>query len=69
MESNHKNTYKNYFNYKLYIIINNFKERCFFKYSEVEIVPLVNNLFDKAVNSWRTTQYDYFQKLTNGIQM
>ena len=49
-------------------IINNFKERCFFKYSEVEIVPLVNNLFDKAVNSWRTTQYDYFQKLTNGIQ-
>ena len=49
-------------------IINNFKERCFFKYSEVEIVPLVNNLFDKAVNSWKTTQYDYFQKLTNGIQ-
>jgi phosphatidylinositol 4-kinase len=49
-------------------IINNFKDRCFFKYSEVEIVPLVNNLFDKAVNSWRTSQYDYFQKLTNGIQ-
>ena len=49
-------------------IINNFKDRCFFKYSEVEIVPLVNNLFDKAVNSWRTTQYDYFQKLTNDIQ-
>ena len=49
-------------------IISNFKERCFFKFSEVEIVPLVNNLFDKAVNSWRTTQYDYFQKLTNGIQ-
>ena len=50
-------------------IISNFKDRCFFKFSEVEIVPLVNNLFDKAVNSWRTTQYDYFQKLTNGIQM
>ena len=49
-------------------IINGFKERCFFRYSEVEIVPLVNNLFEKAVNSWRTTQYDYFQKLTNGIQ-
>ena len=49
-------------------IINSFKDRCFFKFSEVEIVPLVNNLFDKAVNSWRTTQYDYFQKLTNGIQ-
>ena len=49
-------------------IISSFKERCFFKFSEVEIVPLVNNLFDKAVNSWRTTQYDYFQKLTNGIQ-
>jgi len=49
-------------------IISNFKERCFFRYSEIEIVPLVNNLFDKAVNSWRTTQYDYFQKLSNGIQ-
>ena len=49
-------------------IINSFKERCFVKFSEVEIVPLVNNLFEKSVNSWRTTQYDYFQKLTNNIQ-
>jgi len=49
-------------------IITAFKERCFVKFSEVEIVPLVNNLFDKSVNSWRTTQYDYFQKLTNNIQ-
>ena len=49
-------------------IINAFKERCFVKYSEVEIVPLVNNLFEKSVNSWRTAQYDYFQKLTNNIQ-
>ena len=49
-------------------IINAFRERCFVKYSEVEIVPLVNNLFDRSVNSWRTTQYDYFQKLTNNIQ-
>ena len=49
-------------------IINAFKERCFVKYSEVEIVPLVNNLIDKSVYSWRTTQYDYFQKLTNNIQ-
>ena len=49
-------------------IINAFKERCFVKYSEVEIVPLVNNLFDRSINSWRTTQYDYFQKLTNNIQ-
>jgi phosphatidylinositol 4-kinase len=49
-------------------IINLFKERCFVKYSEVEIVPLVNNLIDRSVNSWRTTQYDYFQKLTNNIQ-
>ena len=49
-------------------IINAFKERCFVKFSEVEIIPLVNNLFDRAINSWRTTQYDYFQKLTNNIQ-
>ena len=49
-------------------IINAFKERCFVKYSEVEIVSLVNNLIERSVNSWRTTQYDYFQKLTNNIQ-
>ena len=49
-------------------IISAFKERCFVKYSEVEIVPLVNNLFERSVNSWRTTQYEYFQKLTNNIQ-
>ena len=49
-------------------IINLFKERCFIKFSEVEIVPLANNLIEKSVNSWRTTQYDYFQKLTNNIQ-
>ena len=49
-------------------IINAFRERCFVKFSEVEIVPLVNNLFERSVNSWRTTQYDYFQKLTNNIQ-
>ena len=49
-------------------IINLFKERCFIKYSEVEIVPLANNLIERSVNSWRTTQYDYFQKLTNNIQ-
>ena len=49
-------------------IINAFKERCFVKFSEVEIVPLVNNLIDKSVYSWRTTQYDYFQKLTNNIK-
>ena len=49
-------------------IINLFKERCFIKFSEVEIVPIANNLIEKSVNSWRTTQYDYFQKLTNNIQ-
>ena len=49
-------------------IINAFKERCFIKLSEVEIIPLVNNLIDKSVNSWRTTQYDYYQKLSNNIQ-
>lgn len=49
-------------------IINLFKDRCFVKYSEVEIVALADNLVEKSVNSWRTTQYDYFQKLTNNIQ-
>ena len=49
-------------------IINAFKERCFTKYTEVEIIPLASNLIDSSVNSWRTTQYDYYQKLENNIQ-
>ena len=49
-------------------IINLFKDRCFVKFSEFEIVSLADNLIERSVNSWRTTQYDYFQKLTNNIQ-
>jgi len=49
-------------------IINLFKDRCFVKFSEFEIVNLADNLIERSVNSWRTTQYDYFQKLTNNIQ-
>lgn len=49
-------------------ITNAVKERALVKFSEVEIVPIVNTLFERAINSWRTYQYDIFQKLTNNIQ-
>ena len=48
-------------------VIENFKERFLLKYTEDKAIIIIENLIDKAVSSWRTTQYDIFQKLTNGI--
>ena len=44
------------------------RERFLFKYSDTEIVSIAHNLIDRSLNSWRTTQYDMFQKFTNDIQ-
>lgn len=49
------------------IVLENFKERFLLKYTEDKAIIIIENLIDKAVSSWRTTQYDIFQKLTNGI--
>ena len=48
-------------------VVNNFRDRFLLTYSDEDILNIVYNLVDKALNSWRTTQYDIFQKLTNGI--
>ena len=48
-------------------VMDDFRSRFFLKLKEEEIMPLVDNLVTEAKNNWRTTQYDYFQKLTNGI--
>ena len=48
-------------------VVNSFRDRFLLSYNDDEILNFVYNLVDKALNSWRTTQYDIFQKLTNGI--
>jgi hypothetical protein len=44
-----------------------FKERFHANKSEEQYLKIVNELVDTSVNNWRTYQYDYFQKMTNGI--
>ena len=48
-------------------IVSNFKERFIANKSEEQYLIIVNDLVDMSVNNWRTTQYDYFQKVTNNI--
>jgi phosphatidylinositol 4-kinase len=48
-------------------VVASFKERFLTNCSDQEVINVVENLVDKAVNSWRTTYYDIFQKYTNGI--
>ena len=48
-------------------VVENFKERFLLKYTEDKAISIIEGLIEKAANSWRTTQYDIFQKLTNDI--
>ena len=48
-------------------VMRGFKERFHFEKSEMDYITVVNDLVKDARGNWRTTQYDYFQKLTNGI--
>lgn len=48
-------------------IINSFKDRFMIGKTDNEIISMVDELIYRACNSWRTYQYDIFQKLTNGI--
>ena len=48
-------------------IIQLFKERFLIGISETEVENIVEDLVDDAASSWRTTQYDFFQKFSNGI--
>ena len=49
------------------VVIENFKERFLLKYTEDKAISIIDNLIAKSAKSWRTTQYDIFQKLTNDI--
>lgn len=35
--------------------------------TEAEVEKYVDELIDSSINNWRSTKYDKFQKLTNGI--
>ena len=49
-------------------ILDKFRGRCCLGKSEVECVKIVDDLVEKSINNWRTTQYDNFQQLSNGIR-
>ena len=48
-------------------VIHNFQERFLLHLSQDKLIDAVNELIKKSAFSWRTTQYDVFQRLTNGI--
>ena len=48
-------------------IINNFKERFHINKNEYDLVKFVHELVETSLSNWRTSQYDYYQKMTNGI--
>jgi hypothetical protein len=50
------------------VIINRLFERFHTNKTEAEYIPVVDELINSSINNWRTTQYDYFQKLTNDIR-
>jgi phosphatidylinositol kinase/protein kinase (PI-3 family) len=49
-------------------VILKFIERFHANKSESEYIRIVDELIYNSLNNWRTTQYDYFQKLTNDIR-
>lgn len=49
------------------IIVNNFRDRFLLSKSDAEVVTFVDEMIKTSMNSWTTSQYDYFQKVTNGI--
>lgn len=48
-------------------IVSSFRERFNSNKSEEQYLKVVDELVETSVNNWRTSQYDYFQKMTNGI--
>ncbi len=50
------------------VIIARLVERFHTNKTEAEYIPVVQELINNCLNNWRTTQYDYFQKLTNDIR-
>lgn len=49
-------------------IISSFVERFNSNKNEMEYIKIVDELIYNSLNSWRTVQYDNFQRLTNDIR-
>ena len=50
------------------LVIRDFISRFHLEKSEKEIEELIINLVKDSIDSWRTYQYDIYQKITNGIK-
>ena len=48
-------------------ILKQFRERFYPNKKDEEFIKIVDNMIDASYDNFRTNQYDYFQKLTNGI--
>ena len=48
-------------------IISNFKKKFLLNVNDDDFYKVVNEIIEEAKDSFRTTQYDIYQKLTNGI--
>ena len=48
-------------------IISNFKKKFLLNVNDDDFYKVVNEIIEEAKDSYRTTQYDIYQKLTNGI--
>ena len=48
-------------------ILKQFRERFYANKKDEEFIKIVDDMIDASYDNFRTNQYDYFQKLTNGI--
>ncbi len=48
-------------------IISSFKKKFLLDVKDDDFINVVNDIINEAKDSYRTTQYDFYQKLTNGI--
>jgi len=48
-------------------VINALKKRFHLSATEEECIEIVLNLISDSMDAWRTRQYDYYQRILNGI--
>ena len=49
-------------------VISDFKDKFHMGCSDIECVDIVDKLINNSINNWRTTQYDNYQRFSNGIE-
>ena len=50
------------------LVLKDFIEKFDLDKNDYQIEELISTLVKDSINSWRTYQYDMYQKLTNGIK-